>query len=71
MIVELAARNKFLLDSIDNWLRGQPSLVIEQTKSLIPVVRERQALSDGLAKYLALLGLKRSPRELDVNSIDQ
>jgi hypothetical protein len=48
-----------MLDSVDNWLMAQPSLVNARKKSLLPVVRERQTLADGLAKYLSMLGLGR------------
>jgi hypothetical protein len=51
------------LDSIDAWLLVQPSLVNARKKSLLPVVKERQALADGLARYLAQLGLHRTQRE--------
>jgi hypothetical protein len=34
-------------------------------RSLIPVVKERQALADGLAKYLNSLGLKRVAKDAD------
>jgi hypothetical protein len=68
-LVELAVRSKLLLDSIDNWLLTQKSLVNARKKSLLPVVRERQALADGLAKYLAQLGMKRVPREESLKDI--
>jgi hypothetical protein len=58
-IVDLAVKSKLLLDSIDTWLLTQPSLINKKKKALIPVVQQRQALADGLAKYLSQLGLKR------------
>ena len=48
-----------MLDSIDTWLLSQPSLINARKRSVIPVVLQRQALADGLAKYLAQLGLQR------------
>ena len=62
-LVDLAVKSKLLLDSIDAWLLVQPSLVNARKKSLLPVVRERQALADGLARYLSQLGLHRTQRE--------
>ena len=62
-MIDLACRSKLLLDSIDAWLLAQPSLVNRQKKSLLPVVKERQSLADGLAKYLMALGLHRTQRE--------
>jgi hypothetical protein len=58
-LIDLAVRSKLLLDSIDAWLMTQESLVNKKRRSLIPVVKERQALADGLAKYLMSLGLER------------
>ena len=65
-LVDLAVKSKLLLDSIDTWLLTQPTLVNKRKKSLLPVVRERQQLADGLAKYLAMLGLERRSREVSL-----
>jgi len=61
-VIELAVRTKLLLDSIDAWLLVQPSLVNARKRALLPVVRERQALADALARYLGQLGLERRQR---------
>jgi len=58
-IVDLAGKQKILLDSIDTWLFTQPSLVNSRKRSVIPVVLQRQALADSLVRYLAQLGLER------------
>lgn len=58
-LVDLATKSKLILDSIDNWLLQQPSLVNARKRALLPVVRERTQLADSLARYLALLGLER------------
>src|SRR5262249_16592884 len=58
-IIDLAGKQKLLLDSIDTWLLSQPSLINHRKRSVIPVVQQRQQLADGLAKYLARLGLER------------
>jgi hypothetical protein len=60
-LVDLAVKSKLILDSIDTWLLNQPSLINVRKRSLIPVVKERQQLADGLARYLAQLGLERIP----------
>ena len=62
-LVDLAVKSKLLLDSIDAWLLIQPSLVNARKKSPLPVVKERQALADGLARYLLALGLHRRVKE--------
>jgi hypothetical protein len=61
-LVDLAVRSKLILDSLDAWLLAQPSLVNKRTRSVLPIVRERQALADGLARYLQALGLDRAER---------
>ena len=61
-IINLAAKQKFLLDSIDAWLLLQDSLIHGSRKkapALIPVVRERQAVANALVDYLSALGLER------------
>jgi len=62
-LIDLAVKSKLLLDSIDAWLLTQPTLINSRKKTLIPVVRERQSLADGLAKYLMALGLHRKQSE--------
>jgi hypothetical protein len=64
-IIDLAVKSKLLLDSIDVWLLSQSSLVNVRKRSLIPVVKERQTLADGLARYLAMLGLARRAKDAD------
>lgn len=61
-IIDLAGKQKLLLDSIDTWLFSQPSLINARKRSVIPVVLQRQQLADGLSKYLAQLGLERRHR---------
>ncbi len=63
-LVDLAVKSKFILDSIDSWLLTQPSLVNARKRSLLPAVRERQQLADGLTRYLGQLGLERKIKDL-------
>ena len=59
VIVDLVVKQKLILDSIDAWILSQPNLVNLRKRALLPVVRERQTLADGLARYLVQLGLER------------
>ena len=68
-IVDLAVKSKLLLDSIDTWLLNQHSLVNYRKKAVLPVVRERQQLADGLARYLAMLGLERVSKALTLSDL--
>src|SRR5689334_18367805 len=65
-IVDLAIRTKLMLDSIDSWILGQPSLIDLNRQGLIPVIRERTQLADSLARYLYQLGLERKSKTLDL-----
>jgi hypothetical protein len=68
-VVDLAVKSKLLLDSIDVWLLTQRSLINKRKKSLLPVVLQCQALADGLAKYLAMLGLERRVKTKTLDEI--
>ena len=63
-LVDLCVRSKLMLDSIDNWILQQPRLVNIRKRALLPVVRERQQLADGFARYLQQLGLERKAKDL-------
>jgi hypothetical protein len=63
-MVELVVRQKLLLASVDAWLLAQSSLVDVGRQSLLPVLRERQALADALARYLRDLGLERRVKDV-------
>ena len=58
-LIELAVRSKLMLDTIDNWILSQDSLVNKSKRAVLPVVIQRQQLADGLARYLSMLGLER------------
>jgi hypothetical protein len=71
-IIDLAVKQKFLLDSIDAWLLLQDTLIHgsrRKAPALIPVVKERQAVANALADYLSTLGLKRRPKTLSLQEI--
>ena len=61
-IVDLVAKSKLLVDSLDAWLLKQPSLINARKKSILPVLRERQQLVDSLARILGQLGLERKAK---------
>ena len=64
-IVDMAVRTKLLVDTIDNWLLSQRSLVNNRNRSVYPVVMQRAQLVDSLARQLVLLGLKRPVSKAD------
>jgi hypothetical protein len=63
-LVELAARAALLLDAVDAWVFEQRSVVNMRTRALLPVVVQRQALAEHLAKLLDRLGLDRIPKQV-------
>jgi hypothetical protein len=68
-IVELAARAAVLLEMADSWILQYGSVVNKRNRCLLPIVRERMQLSDGLARYLQALGLeRRKPPAIDLDT---
>ena len=58
-LVEEAVKTKLILDSVDAWLLQQPTLIAKRTRSVLPAVRDRQALVSTLRGLLSDLGLRR------------
>jgi hypothetical protein len=68
-LIELAVRSKLMLDTIDNWILAQDSLVNKSKRAVLPVVVQRQQLADGLARYLSMLGLERKVKTKTLDEI--
>ena len=62
-LVDLAARASLYLDHIDAWLVEQQALINRRSRSVLPVLLQRQTLAEHLARLLDKLGLDRSPRQ--------
>jgi len=63
-LVDMAMRAALLLDHVDAWLFEQRSLVNARARTLLPVLVQRQALADHLARLLDKLGLDRVPQKV-------
>jgi hypothetical protein len=63
-VVELATRTYLLLESVDRYLLGLPSLVNKRRRQLFAVVLQRQQLADALARYMGQLGLERRAKQV-------
>jgi hypothetical protein len=63
-LVELSVRTRLFLDHLDSYLLSQSSLINKRRKGIVPVLRERQQLADGLARLLGQLGLNRVPKPI-------
>jgi hypothetical protein len=55
---------RYSWNHVDAWLVAQRSLVNAWTRSLVPVLTQRQALADHLARVLEKLGLDRTPKRV-------
>jgi hypothetical protein len=58
-LIDMTVRTRLFIDHLDAFLVEQPSLVNKRRKSMIPALRERQALVDSLSRLLSQLGLER------------
>ena len=63
-LVDLAVKTKLLLDSVDAWLLVQPSLVNARKRTVLPVLLQRQQMSDSLARLMQQLGLEKRSRPM-------
>jgi len=61
-LVDMAVRTRLYINHADAFLLEQHSLVNGKRRSLIPLVKERQALVDSLVRILGQLGLERKAR---------
>lgn len=63
-LIDLAVRSSLLVDHVDAYLFEQRSLVNARTKTLLPVLVQRQMLADHLVRVLDKLGLDRVPQKV-------
>lgn len=63
-VLEIAAREKILLDSIDAWLFRQTNLVDRRKRQVIGAVVQRTKIADSLVKKLETLGLDRKAKPI-------
>jgi hypothetical protein len=63
-LIDMTARAALLLDHVDAWLFTQRSLVNGRAKTLLPVLTQRQAIAEHLARLLDKLGLDRVPMQV-------
>jgi hypothetical protein len=61
-LVDICMRTRLMLDSVDAWLLRQPSIIDKRKRQLFPVVQQRTALADALARHLGALGLTRAAK---------
>jgi hypothetical protein len=62
MLVELATRQRLIIDHIDGYIMSLPSLILRRKKSVLPIVMQRAVLAESLQKTLDRLGLERVPK---------
>jgi hypothetical protein len=60
-VIEIIARSKVLLDTVDDWLFQQPTLISRRTRGLIPAAAQRMGMANSLITNLEKLGLEPMP----------
>ncbi len=69
-LVDLTTRASLYLDHLDAWLAGQQTLINRRSRSVLPVLLQRQSIAEHLAKLLDRLGLDRSaPKQITLADI--
>jgi len=69
-LVDLTARAVLYLDHLDAWLAAQQTLINRRSRSVLPVLLQRQTLADHVAKLLDRLGLDRAaPKQITLADI--
>jgi len=63
-LIDLVARTSLYLDHLDAWLTEQKTLINRRSRSVLPVLLQRQTLAEHLARLLDKLGLNRRPRQV-------
>jgi len=64
-LIDEAIKTKLILDSIDSWILSQKSLINKRTRSVIPVVRDRNSLVTTLRGLLGDLGLSKRSKTVE------
>jgi hypothetical protein len=64
-LIDLAARTSLYLDHLDAWLTEQKTLINRRSRSVLPVLLQRQTLAEHLARLLDKLGLDRVPQKAE------
>ena len=59
ILVEMVVKDRLAIESIENWLAGQSSLVNKRKRTLYPVVLQLTTLKDSMTRRLIALGLER------------
>jgi hypothetical protein len=67
-IIDPIVKQKLILDSVDAWLLERP-MVYRASRSVVPIVRERQSIADSLARYLGQLGLERRSKIKSISDL--
>jgi hypothetical protein len=63
-LIDSATKTMLYLNHVDSYLMQAPSLVNKRKRALLPILRERQALVDSLARLLSQIGLERQAKPI-------
>jgi hypothetical protein len=70
-LIDLAARTSLYLDHLDAWLTEQKTLINRRSRSVVPVLLQRQTIAEQLARLLEKLGLDRVSQKIGPTSAGQ
>src|SRR5262249_2856342 len=55
-LIDILSRSPLVLNHIDSFMMEQRSLINRKRKAIIPIVRDRQVIVDGIARLVAQIG---------------
>ncbi len=64
-LIEMIVRTRIYIDHADAYLASLPEVIIRRRKTFMPLVRERTALVETLARLLDKLGLDRQAKKVE------
>jgi hypothetical protein len=65
VLVDAVVRTRMYIDHADNYLMSLPEVIIRRRKCFMPLVKERTALTETLARLLDRLGLDRQAKKVE------
>lgn len=63
-LIDAVSRTKLILEHVDAYIVSQPSIVNRKRKGLIPIIQQRNSITNVLVNLLSQLGLKRRPKRV-------
>lgn len=65
-LVEDVIKRLVMIETLDNWIFRQPSIINGRTRSLHPLVLQRMSIADGMVRCLEKLGLEKKAKAISL-----